>query len=149
MELIERNLKILARNLELNDVRATIIPAAVDIDDGYALMEICSAHYDHRIAASGDIQSSLEVLAVSVLTIMRRLNWDRIGLAKMDIEGHEETLLTQNCDWLNRTDAICLEYHHDCAETQLTRIASRFGFLAPQRLPGEICFLTRQRPATD
>jgi FkbM family methyltransferase len=149
VEPIERNLKILARNLELNDVRATIIPAAVDIDDGYVLMETFPADYDHRIAASRDTQSSLEVPAVSVRTIMRQLNWDRIGLVKMDIEGHEEILLTQNCDWLNRTDAICMEYHHHCAETQLAGIASRFGFLAPQRLPGGIWFLTRQRPAAD
>ena len=81
--------------------------------------------------------------AVTVPSILQRLGWDRIGLLKMDIEGHEETVLSGNCDWLNLVDAICVEYHQPSGESKLARLANRFGFGYPQRLPGAIWFLTR------
>jgi FkbM family methyltransferase len=140
------NLQMLARNLQLNDIRATIIAAAVHVDDGRVRMTSAAADYDHKIAADPCTPSDLEVAAISVPAIMRKLNWDRIGLLKMDIEGHEKILLTQNCDWLECVDAMCVEYHHHGAEIELARLAGRFGFSAPRQLPGEIWFLTRQRP---
>jgi FkbM family methyltransferase len=143
---MERNLQVLARNLQLNGIHATIIAAAVHVDDGRVRMTTAAADYDHKIAADPGTPSDLEVAAISVPAIMRELNWDRIGLLKMDIEGHEKILLTENCDWLECIDAMCVEYHHHDAEIELARLASRFGFLAPRRLPGEIWFLTRQRP---
>jgi FkbM family methyltransferase len=146
VEPMERNLQVLARNLQLNGIRATIIAAAAHVDDGRVRMTSAAADYDHKIAVDPCAPSSLEVAAISVHAIMRKLKWDRIGLLKMDIEGHEKILLAENCEWLTCTDAMCVEYHHDGAEIELARLASRFGFSAPRRLPGEIWFLTRQRP---
>jgi FkbM family methyltransferase len=149
VEPIEKNLRLLTRNLELNDVQATVFPGAAHSEDGRVLMELTPADYDHRIALlPGTLPSTaspLEVPALSVQTIMHRLNWDRIDLVKMDIEGHEKILLAQNCEWLNSVETLCLEYHHHHAEVDLACTARRFGFLRPQRLSGEIWFLTRRR----
>jgi hypothetical protein len=76
-------------------------------------------------------------------SILHRLGWDRVGLLKIDIEGRESVLLSQDCDWLRDVDALCLEYHHHCAEVELGRLAQRFGFLPPHHLPGDIWLLTR------
>jgi FkbM family methyltransferase len=139
------NLRLLAQNLRLNGVRADIISAAIDVDDGKAVMRRDAKDYGHRIVAmpGNSPAQYFQVDAISIPSILRRLGWDRIELLKIDIEGHEQRLLSEDCDWLHRVDAICLEYHHQFGGTELQRVADRFGFLPPQRLPGEIWFLTR------
>jgi FkbM family methyltransferase len=136
------NLKLLIRNLRENAVEAEVIAAAIDAKDGVVAMEYGAADYGHKIAPA-TTSASLEVASVSVPSIMHRLGWDRIGLLKIDIEGHEHVLLSNACEWLADVDALCVEYHHHFAETELGRLARQFGFLPPTRLPGEIWFLTR------
>jgi FkbM family methyltransferase len=145
VEPIEGNLRVLSRNLKLNNVQAIVVPAAVHSADGKVIMEIAADDYDHKIMAVEDAapESGLAVAAISVPSIMRTLNWDRIGLIKMDIEGHEKVLLSQDCDWLWLVDAVCLEYHDHFAKIELARVADRFGFSAPQLLPGGLWLLAR------
>ena len=138
------NLEVLSRNLALNGIDAEVIRSAVDIKDGHVLMERATEDYGHKVAdATGRSASIFAASALSVPSILARLGWDRIGLLKMDIEGHEKTLLSQQCDWLTEVDSLCVEYHHDTAAEDLARIAERFGFSSPRRLPGEIWFLDR------
>jgi FkbM family methyltransferase len=145
VEPIESNLLVLRRNLDLNKIEAAVIAAAVDVADGEVLMEIALEDYDHKIAVrdGAATNGAVAVSAISVPSIMRKLRWDRIGLVKMDIEGYEKTLLAQDCGWLHSVDAVCVEYHHHFAETELERVADQFGFSPPRQLPGGIWFLTR------
>jgi hypothetical protein len=99
--------------------------------------------YAHRIADAVSSQDSLfEVPALSVPAILRRLGWNRVGLVKMDVEGHEKRLFEQSCEWLDQVDALCLEYHHHRAAEELSRVADRFGF-AVRPLRGNLWLLTR------
>jgi len=141
VEPVPENARLLIRNLRDNAVEAEVVAAAIDAQDGVVAIERGAADYGHRIAAASAV--SLEVASVSVPSIMRRLGWDRIGLLKIDIEGHESVLLSQACEWLADVDALCVEYHHDFAEAELGRLARQFGFLPPRQLPGAIWFLTR------
>jgi FkbM family methyltransferase len=139
------NVRLLRHNLELNGIAADVIAAAVDPADGFITMERGERDYAHRIADAASPQGSLlDVPAVSVPAILRRLGWSRVGLVKMDVEGHEKRLLAQNCEWLDQVDALCLEYHHHQAAQELSRIADRFGFDAPRLLPSNLWLLTRQ-----
>jgi hypothetical protein len=72
------------------------------------------------------------------------MGWDRIGLLKVDIEGHEKVLFSRDCDWLNRVDAICIEWHGERleAEQELTALAHQFGFTEPKLL-SDIWFMDR------
>ena len=143
VEPMPENVRLLIRNLKENAVEADVIAAAIDAKDGVVAIERGAADYGHRIAAAAASAVSLEVASVSVPSIQHRLGWDRIGLVKIDIEGHESVLLSQACEWLADVDALCVEYHHHFAEAELGRLARQFGFLPPTRLPGEIWFLTR------
>jgi len=143
VEPMPENVRLLIRNLKENAIEADVIAAAIDVKDGVVAIERGAADYGHRIAAAAASAVSLEVASVSVPAIQRRLGWDRIGLVKIDIEGHESVLLSQACEWLADVDALCVEYHHHFAEAELGRLARQFGFLPPTRLPGEIWFLTR------
>jgi FkbM family methyltransferase len=146
VEPIPENLALLARNLDLNGVRATLISAAIDVSDHRVMMELHARDYDHRIATPGEgsARPTIEVAAVSVRSILRQVGWKRIGLLKVDIEGHEAVLLTGDCDWLDQVDSMCIECHDGFDEAALHRLAARYGFARPRRLPG-IWFLSRAK----
>src|SRR5580693_7464158 len=143
VEPVPDNVRLLIRNLKDNAVEAEVIAAAIDAKDGVVAMERSAADYGHKIATAAPSAAWFDVASVSIPSIMRRLGWDRIGLLKIDIEGHESVLLSQACEWLADVDALCVEYHHHFAEAELGRLARQFGFLPPRRLPGEIWFLAR------
>jgi FkbM family methyltransferase len=139
------NVRILSRNLALNGVSAEVIAAAADVKDGTASMERGVNDYGHRLVTSAESSpgTTFDVAAISVPSILRRLGWQRVGLLKIDIEGHEKPLLSADGDWLNVVDALCVEYHLDGAKAELSRAAALYGFLPPRRLPGAIWLLAR------
>jgi len=137
VEPVADNLRILTRNLELNGINAAVFPGAADAKDGRVIMELGVMDYGHKIALSPiEMKSGVEVEAFSVPTILRRLGWDRIGLLKVDIEGHERSLFAADCEWLNQVDNICIECHEGFGERDLKILAERFDFGMPRRLPG-------------
>jgi len=140
------NVRLLRHNLELNGIVAEVIAAAVDTADGVVTMARGERDYAHRIADAASPQDSLfEVPGLSVPAILRRLGWSRVGLVKMDVEGHEAALFAGDCDWLDRVDAMCIEWHGDGGAERLAALAKRFGFAAPRQLP--IWFMTRHASA--
>ena len=145
VEPVPGNLRILDQNLELNGIQAQVFRAAADITDGNVMMERHAKDYGHKVAAGSQSStpSQFEVPAISIPSLLERLGWDRIGLMKLDIEGHETVLLTTAFEWLDRVDTLCVEYHENGGEDELMRIASRFGFLPPRRLPSALWLLTR------
>jgi FkbM family methyltransferase len=132
------NLRLLHRNLALNCARATVMAAAVDANDRPLQLKLQSRDYEHKIveACEHGAQPTLQVDGVSVPTILQRLSWDRIGLLKVDIEGHEATLFAGDCDWLERVDAMCIEWHVDDGPARLAALAKRFGSAGPLQLRG-------------
>jgi FkbM family methyltransferase len=147
VEPVAENLRVLARNLELNGVVATVIAAAVDVRDGPVMMELQERDYGHKVldAPFHSSQPILEVPGISVPGILQHLAWDRIGLLKVDIEGHEARLFSRDCDWLDRVDSLCIECHEGFGETDLRNLANRFGFHPPRALPG-IWLMSREPP---
>jgi len=90
VEPMPANLRILRKNLQLNTVKATIISGAVHPADGRLLMEVAGKDYGHRVVKHSETvgEQYIEVPAVSIPTLLGILRWDRIGLLKIDIEGH-------------------------------------------------------------
>src|SRR5262249_17761092 len=137
--------RMLRQNLELNGVDAEVISAAVDVEDGVSHMHCDAMAYAHRIVAAAESVTAdrFEVPALGMPSILERLGWRRIGLLKVDIEGHERSLLAERCEWLHLVDIMCLEYHYEDGERELARVAERFGFDSPRRLSGGIWMLSR------
>jgi len=146
VEPISSNLEILRRNVELNDLDVSIVPAAIAVADGSVTMDISGLDYGHLVIDdSAEMPKDCEVNevnAISMRSLMAEFELERIGLLKIDIEGYEKRLLTENCDWLRRVDAICIELHDGYSEDDLSSLAVDYGFSEPQRLPG-IWLLTR------
>jgi FkbM family methyltransferase len=146
VEPIAENLEVLRENLALNGVAATVFAGAVATEDGYIEMTMSDRDYGHKVAgiAYGKTLNgpSTKVQAISVPTIIEKMNWTRIGLLKVDIEGYEAILLKERCDWLALVDAMCIECHEGYDEGDLREVADRYGFENPKGLPG-IWLLTR------
>ena len=126
------NAEQLRRNLALNDVDAVVFEAAVDARDGVVPMSTRAKSYAHQVLSSQAEEHEL-VQALCIDTIMRRLGWDRIGLLKIDIEGHETVILNGACRWADAVDAIVIEIHDEDFEAELRRFAGLYGFSVRQQ----------------
>jgi FkbM family methyltransferase len=150
VEPMPQNVQLLSQNLEMNNVQANIFPAAVAIGDGRICMEIAKVDYGHKVAGITYGKSlkgeKIKVDAISVSSLLQQLNWKRIDLLKIDIEGYEGILLKENCDWLYRVDAVCIECHEGYGEADLKEVAKSFGFDPPLQLPGT-SLLVRKMPS--
>lgn len=142
VEPMPNNVESLRRNLKLNGIKAVVFAAAAAVRDGAVAMRRNAKDYGHQVAFEAE-DSSIQVTALSLATILNQLGWNRIGLLKIDIEGYERLLLQQNTQWLERVDNICIECHGDFGERDLARVANAHGFASPLRLPG-IWLLTRE-----
>ena len=142
------NLRVLHSNIRNNGVSAEVFPNALCACDGVVLMQIADNDYGHKIADIGFGRTfnggTLEVVGVSVPTIMRHLGWERIGLLKIDIEGYEGVLLRGDCQWLRQVDALCIECHEGFGEKDLAEVAMRFNFLPPVGACGTWLLVRRQ-----
>jgi FkbM family methyltransferase len=145
------NLRVLGRNLEANGVAATIVPAAIGAGDGHLRMVVADRDYGHKVA---DITfgrpmdgRAIEVEAVSVPTLLDRLGWERVDLLKVDVEGYEAILLTENADWLSRVDAMCIECHEGFELADLQAVADRWGLGRVRQERGTLLLVRPDRAA--
>jgi FkbM family methyltransferase len=138
------NADVLMRNLALNHVNAEVIRAAVSTVDGEATLQLSNNDYGHKLLKPNEqfIGESITVPTFSVTTILDTLGWESVDLVKIDIEGYERQLFSDDCKWLYGVQALCIEWHYESAEAELKRLASRFGFLDPIKLTGT-WFMTR------
>jgi len=139
VEPVPGNVALLRKNLAANAITAAVLDVAVGIANGPVQMQLCKRDYGHKIVesrSSAAPETTITVQSLSVPTLMRQLNWSRIGLLKIDIEGYEALLLRENCQWLHMVDELCIECHDDYGETDLNTIANEYGFLAPRSLAG-------------
>lgn len=140
VEPMPNNLEILKSNLALNHVPSTVFASAISAQDGTVQMVMTPFDHGHKVAgiATGKALKGelLDVHGISVPTLMRQMRWERIGLLKVDIEGYEAVLLKENCDWLSRVDAMCIECHEGYDESDLNALTRAFAFNPPIRLPG-------------
>lgn len=144
VEPMPENLRLLRKNFALNAVMATVFEGAIDSSDGDVAMQVASMDFAHKIDADANDESmgTLRVTSYSVPTVMKLLGWSQIDLVKIDIEGHERILLSENCDWLHHVACICVEPHNTFGEAELTAIAMRYAYAAPVQLGG-LWLLTR------
>jgi FkbM family methyltransferase len=142
VEPIPANLDLLKRNVALNGIKARVFEAAVGETDGEIVMQLDAKDFGHKVATGDASGDCLTTASISVPSIMKAMGWSRIGLMKMDIEGHEKVLFSSPTPWLNDVDVLCIECHDGFGEPDLQRIAATYGFDPPRALPG-IWLLTR------
>lgn len=119
------NARLARLNLERNKIKAEVIEAAVGAHDGVA-------HFaDEQDSNLGHLSASgRPVPVVSMDTLLRKLPADAdVDLLKMDIEGGEGPLLSENVEWLDRVRSIIAEFHPEVIDYQaVIRAVENRGF---------------------
>jgi FkbM family methyltransferase len=124
-----RNLERLEKNVCWNGLHANIVPLAVAAAPGRSRLRIgddptCSAL---ETSAMHTLPDMVEAEVTTVADLLRKAGWDSVDLIKIDIEGTEEDLLTQNNGWLARTGAMIVEIHPSCSSEKITIALGEFG----------------------
>ncbi len=142
-----RNLPLLRQTLDLNQISATVIEAAISATSGQ-LDLIC----DHQPGYSHfkDLPTHLPINTVSVNVrtipdVLSELGWTHIDLLKIDIEGAEEELLSKNNDWLTQVGAIILEIHNNTTPEAIASYLKPYGFqITKQPIDSEPIYLAQR-----
>jgi FkbM family methyltransferase len=112
VEPLKRNVKKLRENLAINGIDAIVHEAAISSVAGtLRFKEYLSSNVGH-VDQNGD----LLVNCITMDEILRDTPNNRIDVLKIDIEGHEQTFLSQNNSWLNRIGAILIEFHPEVVD---------------------------------
>lgn len=106
VEPVPSNVALVRQNLDLNGIAGDVIEAVVGRSDGVSFFEDAVASNLGRIADQGR-----QVNAVSMQTILDRLDGRDIDLLKIDIEGAEEELFSGDRAWLDSVRAMIIEFH--------------------------------------
>lgn len=158
VEALEANAELVEQNFMQNKLPGTVIHAAIGPRDGVAVFECRSESNVGRIAAAGedakeDVAFTVQVPMTSMDAICAMLEpGQRIDLVKLDIEGGEEALFSENLGWLQRVDAIIAELHPgiaDCDKVVAALKGAGFAFLQTgQAFDGSpSSFIRRDHPA--
>jgi FkbM family methyltransferase len=107
VEPVARNVRMIRENLRLNGVEAMVLQAAVSSVAGTVRFRSDTRSNQGRVSEDGELVAPC--VTMSEILGVTPNNW--IDLLKIDIEGHEETLLTENNSWLQRVGAILIEFH--------------------------------------
>lgn len=106
------NARLARLNLSRNNVPSELIEAAVGPQDGTALFQGSGDSNIGRVGTAG-----APVPVVSMRTILSRHSpGSAVDLMKMDIEGGEQALLTENTEWLDQIRSIVAEFHPDVVD---------------------------------
>lgn len=104
----EGNFELLTKNtIGLQDV--TCVQAAIWTNDGTITLQTEGLGNSSFRAGNGAGKS---VRAITIRSLMRDHDIDRIGLLKVDIEGAEKDIFgSSDMDWLSAVDRISIEVH--------------------------------------
>jgi hypothetical protein len=82
-----------------------------------------------RFISSPSFEQKDQSQKVSIQTILREKNIDRINLVKMDIEGHEKVVFSEP-EWLAHVDNVTMELHPQVAGdlSVIPEALRRYGF---------------------
>jgi FkbM family methyltransferase len=100
------NAMLARRNLDLNAIKSEVIEAAIGPQEGTVRFESNQVSNLGRVSEKG-----LPVAMITVDTILEKSACPKLALVKIDIEGGEQQLFDGPMDWLDRTDAIIIEFH--------------------------------------
>jgi FkbM family methyltransferase len=139
------NASLVRQNLEINHIDGHVLEGAIGPMDGMARFEFSDRS---NLGKLSEIGSPVQMMSLN--TIVTNFQVKDFSLIKIDIEGGEEGLFKGPTEWLNRTDAIIMEFHPaivDC--TPLVAIVCSHGLRhipSHSLIPDNLDCFTRQNP---
>jgi FkbM family methyltransferase len=137
------NYEILERNIRRNRVNARLYESAVSVNTGVGFLSHKGSSVEYALVDSAD-EVTEEVQCVALDSVFERCGVARFDLLKIDIEGHEKSLIEgASDDWFRRFDHLIMEWHYSQAELEVVAERLRLiGFEAePVLIQGHMQFL--------
>jgi FkbM family methyltransferase len=137
-----RNFKILQSNLQGCDVK-TYQMALHNKKGTLRLTNDSLSSYSRRFEQDG--HGSQEIMAVPLQDLFSELQWPRIDLLKIDIEGGENAVFDTQDPWLSRVNVFVIEFHEYLKEGGTQAILSKIFSTGQYRIQavGEHVFIER------
>lgn len=90
-------------------------------------------HNAIRVAEADTNTHAAAVTAFSIPTLLQCAGYPRADIVKIDIEGAEEGLFKHDPSWLERVNAITIEFHEDSRSTShFDQVVRDFGFIVEE-----------------
>jgi FkbM family methyltransferase len=126
MDLLESNLK------QFGDKRYKIFPVGISDADSFGWLEICDFNRGASKVVKDKNKHTVEIQLWSAKRLFASLQGEKIDIVKIDVEGHEETVLKASQEDLNRLRprAIFFEDHAQSAapDGPIGRIYRSIGY---------------------
>lgn len=144
-----RNVDALKRNLQRNGLAIRTFEAAAGSREGTMQLRfgddpLCSSLETTNLH---DLPNAVPVPVVTVPGLLRELGWRQLDLLKVDIEGAEEDLFTNDAGWLANVRAIVLEIHPNTTPAHIGELLRPHGFTLARLGAGREPVYLATRPA--
>lgn len=124
---LEKNLK---REIESGQVKA--VGAGLSDEDGFMNLEKNALKYNSSLVRTPS-GNSTEVITYSVESFLKKYISGRVAIFKMDVEGTEEIIFESDILWLNKVDAILIEFHSEKIRKMcFEKLLSQHFYFEPQ-----------------
>ncbi|HRO47097.1 FkbM family methyltransferase [Agriterribacter sp.] len=135
VEADKHNVDILLSNLsaEVSAGSVNVMHAAIYNEDTTVYMQVKEKAYNTAIARE---VTGMPVRAICMDTLYAMFKLDKIDLLKIDIEGSEEALFSENTGWLDKVNMIVMEIHAVSYRSTCEAILRNNGFVIDE--PGKI-----------
>ncbi|MBD2459671.1 FkbM family methyltransferase [Oscillatoria sp. FACHB-1407] len=125
-----RNKPLLTQTLAVNHVPAKVFDCAIGANSGQLKLRFgddptCSAL---ESSPMHQLDQTVVVEVKTIPEILREIGWSEIDLLKIDIEGSEDDLLSQNNEWLKNVKAIILEIHPNTTPEKIQSYLQPYNF---------------------
>lgn len=124
------NHPILERNLAAFSDRASIAKAGIWHESCQLTFsgEFTGARIEPSPLIGEDSKGDQIVNCLSINKLLSLHNLDRFDIVKLDIEGSEESVLTQNVEWLSKARLVLVEFHGASIESKCTCFLKQNNF---------------------
>lgn len=117
VEPVPVNAEVAEMNFRDNRISGEVLHAAVGQHAGEAWFEARLESNLGRLSHKSSTEAGIRVPVVGIRDLLDRFPEGRVDLVKMDIEGGEQDLLGHDLDWLDRVQALVVEWHDDRADS--------------------------------
>jgi FkbM family methyltransferase len=129
VEPVPANAALARHNLAANGLNFELHEAAVAGANGTGYFDDSKESTEGRLRDQGR--------AVRLVTVPELIGGDQVDLMKMDIEGAEDDVITDDASWLAQVQTIVMELHPQYADTdRIVRTLRQAGFKY-RRLPSD------------
>jgi FkbM family methyltransferase len=141
VEPIKENYLLIQKNLLVNNITAHGFENAISINNNAIKMILGDNDYGHKVSdmpfgKEVQMANELTVQGITINEMISKLRFPRVDLIKIDIEGYEGILFSEQLEWLNITNAIIMEIHEHVDIKKIELVLLRYGFNHVEKIKG-------------